>query len=319
MWSVGRDVEGNKRVSKRPLKVGVFLPLIENAGRSGIARWSEIREMATLAEDIGFDSLWLPDHFLFRHPEQETTGVWEAMSILSALAAVTKRVEIGPLVVCTGFRNPALLAKMADTIDEISGGRLILGLGAGWHKPEYDAFGYPFDHRVSRFEEALIIIHGLLRNGSIDFKGEYYAARDCELRPRGPRPEGPPILIGSSAERMLGLTAKYAEQWNSNWRNRAADLPPLIALVDAACDAAGRDRKSMSRTAGVQIDFPGHFATDRKSTDGTPALSGTAEEMAAELRKYADLGIDHIQILCDPNTGASLEAFAPVLEILDRG
>ena len=300
----------------RPLKVGVFLPLIESQGTAGQARWSDLLEMAKVAEDAGFDSLWLPDHFIFRYPEKATTGQWEAMSILAALAAVTNRVEIAPLVLCTGFRNPALLAKMAGTIDEISGGRLILGIGAGWHKPEYDAFGYPFDHRVSRFEEAITIIHGLLRHGSIDFDGAYYQARDCELRPRGPRPEGPPILVGSSAPKMLKLTAKYADQWNSNWRNRAADLPPLLTLVETACAEAGRDIATMGLTAGVQVDLPGSSG-GRTSSDGTPALSGSLEEIAEELRRYAQLGISHIQILLDPNTPKALEAFAPVLELLD--
>jgi probable F420-dependent oxidoreductase len=316
MLTESADREGNVGQSSRPLKIGVFLPLIEKQGVPGQAGWSDLEEMARVSEDLGYDSLWVPDHFIFRHPGQDTTGIWEAMSILAALAAVTKRVEFGPLVVCTGFRNPALLAKMADTIDEISGGRFVLGVGAGWHKPEYDAFGYPFDHRVSRFEEALIIIHGLLRNGSIDFEGTYYQARECELRPRGPRPEGPPILVGSSAPRMLQLTAKYADQWNANWRNRAGDLPPVIAKVQAACDEAGRDIKTMVLTSGLMVDFPGNSGR-AGSSDGTPPLSGSPEEMAEELFKFSELGISHIQILPDPNTPKSLEAFAKVLELLD--
>ena len=170
----------------RPCKIGVFLPLIENQGVQGTPPWRDLLAMTQRAEQLGFDSVWVPDHVLFRHPGQETVGVWEAMSMLSALAAATNKIELGPLVLCVGFRNPALLAKMADTIDEISGGRFILGLGAGWHKPEYDAFGYPFDHRYARFEEALTIIHGLLHDGAVDFEGTYYQARDCELRPRGP-------------------------------------------------------------------------------------------------------------------------------------
>jgi probable F420-dependent oxidoreductase len=304
--------------SKRPLKVGIFLPLIENQGVTGAASWNHLLEMAKVAEDVGFDSLWLPDHLIFRHPNQPQTGVWEAMSILAALAAVTTKVEIAPLVLCTGFRNPALLAKMADTIDEISGGRFILGIGAGWHKPEYDAFGYPFDHRVSRFEEAIQIIHGLLRNGQIDFDGTFYQARDCELRPRGPRPEGPPILVGSSAPRMLELTVKYGDQWNSNWRNLAKDVEPLVDLVKNACAAAGRDISTMGMTAGIQVDLPG-TAGGRTSADGTPPLSGTTEQIANELREYAKRGISHVQLLIDPNTAKSLELLAPVLEDLDRG
>ena len=116
-------------------------------------------------------SFWLPDHLLFRFPRSIQQGAWDAWSLLAALAATTRTIEIGPLVACTSFRNPALIAKMADTIDEISGGRLILGLGAGWHEPEYAAFGFPYDHRVSRFDEALQIITALLRTGHVDFQG----------------------------------------------------------------------------------------------------------------------------------------------------
>jgi probable F420-dependent oxidoreductase len=312
---IGED--GVNQPRKRPLKVGIFLPLIERPGDAGVARWREIEQMATLAEDAGFDSLWIPDHLIFRHPGQPVAGVWEAMSMLAALAAVTKRVEIAPLVLCAGWRNPALLAKMADTIDEISGGRFILGLGAGWHQPEFEAFGYPFDHRVGRFEEAIAIIHGLLRTGHVDFEGTYYQARDCELRPRGPRPEGPPIMIGSTRPRMLRLAATYADQWNSDWRNRAASLPPLIELVEAACAEVGRDLATMALTAGVQIDLPGN--TGRAvGIDGKPPLSGPPEQIAAELRAYAPLGISHIQLLPDPSTPKAVEALARVLELLDN-
>src|SRR5215216_5997449 len=148
--------------AQRPLKVGLHLPETER-----IAPWSDLAAMCRMAEDIGMDSIWVPDHLLYRSegPEgDKTTGPWECWSIISAVAAITTRVEVGPLVLCTSFRNPALIAKMAATVDEISGGRLILGLGAGWNEPEYRAFGYPFDHRVDRFAEALQIIAGLLRN-----------------------------------------------------------------------------------------------------------------------------------------------------------
>ena len=174
----------------RPVKVGLMLPHTEKS--SGIRSWAEIREMAELAEDIGFDSLWVVDHFLYKlENDDPPKGVWECWSLLSALAACTKTAELGTLVLGMGFRNPALLAKMADTVDEISGGRLILGVGAGYHKFEYDAFGYPFDYKYSRFAEGIEIVHGLLKNGHIDFQGRFYCARECELKPRGPRPEGP--------------------------------------------------------------------------------------------------------------------------------
>jgi alkanesulfonate monooxygenase SsuD/methylene tetrahydromethanopterin reductase-like flavin-dependent oxidoreductase (luciferase family) len=201
---------------------------------------------------------------------------------------------------------------MADTVDEISNGRLILGLGAGWHKPEYDAFGYPFDHRYSRFEEALTIIHGLLEDGQIDFAGTYYQARDCELRPRGPRKNGPPILLGTTGEKMLRLTARYADQWNVSWHSDAAKVPPFLALVDAACAEVGRDPATLERTVGVMVDLPGLA----RRPDATH-LTGTADEIAAGLRAFADLGVGHLQIIIDPPTVAGIESFAPVLELLD--
>ncbi|MGH2559196.1 MAG: LLM class flavin-dependent oxidoreductase, partial [Thermomicrobiales bacterium] len=168
--------------SRRPIKVGFFVPAQQGGMADGALRWADIRAMALRAEEIGFDSFWLPDHLITRHPGQPTSGPWECWSLLCALAASTSKIELGTGVICTGFRNPALLAKMADTLDEISGGRLILGLGAGWHEPEFTAFGYPFDHRVGRFEEATQIITKLLRTGQVDFTGEYYTARECELR-----------------------------------------------------------------------------------------------------------------------------------------
>jgi alkanesulfonate monooxygenase SsuD/methylene tetrahydromethanopterin reductase-like flavin-dependent oxidoreductase (luciferase family) len=250
------------------------------------------------------------------------TGQWECWSVLTALAAVTRRVELGTLVLCTGFRNPALLAKTADTVEEISGGRLILGLGAGWNEREHAAFGYPFDHRASRFEEALTIIHGLLREGRIDFAGRFYAARECELRPRGPRPAGPPILIGTRGERMLRLTARYADLWNV-WlafgRNDPADLAPLREAVDAACAAVGRDPATLARTAAVMV-APTEGAEPpvilaRAGIAPTP-IGGTPAQIAERLRAFAAAGIAHLQVHLHPNTPASIDAFAPTLALL---
>jgi probable F420-dependent oxidoreductase len=301
----------------RPLKIGLLLPETEGQMNGETARWSDLAAMTRAAEDVGFDSVWITDHFIHR-TETETRGPWEGWSLLSAMAAMTERVEIGPLVICTGFRNPALLAKMADTVDEISGGRLILGIGAGWNEPEYRAFGYPFDHRFDRFEEALTIIAGLLRDGRIDFKGTYYQARDCELRPRGPRPGGPPIMIGTTGERMLGLTARHADQWNvwySNTGNRAEGIVPLLSRVDAACAEAGREPTSLERTAAVLVEVGPHAP----STMSVPPLVGTVEERAAALRAYADAGVSHLQVWLEPNTLGGIEAFGRVLEALDRG
>jgi probable F420-dependent oxidoreductase len=309
--------------TRRPLKVGVELPIAEDKGRHGVPRWADVSRMARCAEDVGFDSIWIEDHLLFRQEGRGTQGVWDGWAILTAVAAVTSRVELGPLVSCMSFRNPALLAKMADTIDDISGGRLILGLGAGWQEAEYRAFGFPFDHRVSRFEEGLHIVRTLLREGRVDFAGRYYQARDCELRPRGPRATGPPILIGSIGERMLGLLARYADQWNayfSHTGNRPGGIAPLREKVDQACRAAGRDPATLARTVAVFVDMaPGRPASPPLPAHWTfPPLSGDAERLAEELRAYAREGVSHVQLWLEPNTLESLEAFAPVLARLDR-
>src|SRR5688572_28655041 len=200
--------------------------------------------MARLIEDAGFDSIWTGDHLLYRDERRGSRGPWEAWSVLAAVAATTSRVELGPLVAATSFHNPAMIAKKAATIDEISDGRLIIGLGAGWHETEYRAFGFPFDHRVSRFEEAYTIIRTLLREGEIDFDGRFYQARDCVLAPRGPRPSGPPLMVGSIGERMLSITAPDVDLWNAwyDWfGNQPEGLVPLNASVDAAARDAGRD------------------------------------------------------------------------------
>ena len=243
--------------------------------------------------------------------------------MLAGLSAVTSRVELGPLVACTNFHNPALLAKQAATIDEISGGRFVLVLGAGWNRTEFDAFGYPYDHRIDRFEEAFTIIRTLLREGAIDFDGRYYQARDCELLPRGPRPEGPPLMIGSVGPRMLDITMPHADSWNVwfvDTDNSPAGVAPLRDLVDDACRRAGRDPEAVERTVAVQVRMPG--GTGRLAGDGkrTPSpLEGSAAEMADVLRAYAHEGIAHVQLVIDPITIESITAFAPVLEELSKG
>jgi probable F420-dependent oxidoreductase len=314
-----------RQAAARPLKVGLHLPQADAMMAGQLAGWRDIAALARQAEAVGFDSLWVWDHLLLRlplpGPDLRAIGTWEGWSLLSALAATTERVELGLLVACASFRNPALLAKMADTVDEISGGRLILGLGAGWHEPEFHAFGYPFDHRVSRFEEALTIIRMLLREGHVDFAGTFYQARDCELRPRGPRPQGPPLLIGGEGERMLRLVARYADAWGARWTGSAAAIPPLRAAVDAACAVVGRDPATVSRTAAVFVDLPGSrppssgWDTAIRGQRGT--VSGSPAVLAEALRAYAAEGISHVQVSLDPCTEGGVAAFAPVLELLD--
>jgi probable F420-dependent oxidoreductase len=302
---------------KRPLKVGVQLPEVERE-----VRWPELRQMAKAAEQVGFDSLWVGDHLLYRRP-LGPAAPWEAWSTMASLAEMTTRVEIGPLVACTAFHNPAVLAKMAATLDEISGGRLILGLGAGWNEPDFTAFGLPFDRRASRFEEAFTIIRTLLRDGHVDFEGAFYSARDCELLPRGPRPNGPPLMIGSTGERLLHFTAPHMDAWNAwhDWFGNAPEgLAGLNAAVDQAVTAAGRDPSEVERTVTILVQLTGGKgrAAGGEIAKPTPPLKGTPDELARAIASYADVGISHVQLVLDPITVASIEECAPVLELLDR-
>jgi probable F420-dependent oxidoreductase len=298
--------------------VGIQLPEVERE-----VRWSEIVSMARRAEDAGFDAIWVGEHLLYRLADGTSRGPWEAWSMLSALAAATTTIRLGPLVACTAFHNPAVLAKQADTLDEISGGRFVLGLGAGWNETEFRAFGIPFDHRIDRFEEAFTIIRGLLKEGAVDFEGRYYSARDCELRPRGPTPGGPPLLIGSIGERMLRMTAPHVDAWNAwyaDTNNSPEGVAPLRERVDAACRAVGRDPAEIERTVAVLVRLSGGRGRVQGDASRPPpkALSGPPEAIAADLRRYAAEGISEVQLVLDPITEAAIDELAPALELLDE-
>jgi alkanesulfonate monooxygenase SsuD/methylene tetrahydromethanopterin reductase-like flavin-dependent oxidoreductase (luciferase family) len=303
----------------RPLKVGVQLPEVE-----WVPRWADIREMALAAEEIGLDSIWVGDHLLYRYEDGPARGPWEAWTQLAAVAAVTSRVQLGPLVAATSFHNPAMIAKKAATLDEIAGGRLILGLGAGWNETEYTAYGYPFDHRVSRFEEAFTIIRTLLRDGRCDFSGDYYTVTDAELLPRGPRPEGPPLMIGSMGERMLSITLPWVQSWNA-WFTWYGNSPEgYVALrdqIDDACRAAGRDPATLERTIAFLVTLPGGTGREQGSHDRPPVapMTGDPEALAAVLRAFAAEGVGHVQLVLDPITADSIRSLEPALAVLDAG
>lgn len=277
------------------MKIGLMLPLGEDETNG----FADLRAMAIAAEEGGLDSVWGADHLIFRG-DGETTGIHECWTVLTAIAAVTSRVEIGPLVLALPFRNPALVAKMAAELDEVSGGRLILGLGCGWHEPEFEAFGYPFDHRVSRFDEGLQVTVPLLREGLVNFTGEYHRAIDADLRPRPIREGGPPILIAGKQPRMLELVVRDADQWNAAWYgnpDEADELRERLTRLRAALDAAGRDPATLTLTAGIFVAFEDADADAPKR-----AIRGTTEEIAAQLAGYAELGISHLIAHTFPRT-----------------
>ncbi|HLX40863.1 MAG TPA: LLM class flavin-dependent oxidoreductase [Ktedonobacteraceae bacterium] len=293
------------------MKIGIVLETSEGGLQGKTPTFRDMQDIAQAAERAGLDSLWLCDHLIQRFPEQEDVGVWEIFTLLGAISAVTSRITLGTIVVCTSFRPPALVAKMADTLDEISGGRLILGLGAGWHQPEYEAFGYPFDHLAGRFEEAMQIIAPLLREGQVDFEGKYYQVKNCVLRPRGPSRKGPPILIAGRRPRMLQLTARYANAWNTAWHVDPSVVKERYDQFKEACTVVGRDPAEVELTIGtvVKVLSPGEDAGETKMITGSP------ETIAARLQSFAEAGVGHLIVILEPQTVESVEQFGRIVEL----
>ncbi len=298
----------------RRMKIGAFSRTGERTLDGQRVRFSDIKELTVAAEAVGLDSFWLPDHFIYRPYEPEQLGCWEVFTCLSALASVTAKIALGPFVAATSFRNPALLAKMADALDEISDGRFLLGLGAGNWEPEHTMFGYPFDHRAGRFAEAMQIIAPLLREGTVDFHGKYYEATNCVLRPRGPSPSGPPIWAGAKGERMLRIIARYADAYNAIWPITPAQVTEQWEKMVAACQDVGRDPATLELTVGTFVRLPenGRPAADDR------AICGTDEEIAAQLQAFSAVGVRHLIVDFRPDISVqTIEQFGRVLAIMD--
>ena len=293
------------------MRFGVVLPIADEDDGTGVQSYASIREIALAIEAAGLDSAWVFDHLLFRG-DGETSGIHECWTILAAIAEATTRVELGTIVLCTAFRNAALQAKMAATLDEVSGGRLIFGIGAGWHDPEFEAFGYPTDHKVGRFEEALAVITGLVRKGRADLDGRYVTARDAVLLPPA-RPDLP-ILIAAKGPRMLELTARHADAWNLAWFGYPDErLARVRGELVEACERVGRDPATLTITVGVSVRYPQPKSTAAAPTG--PGLSGTPDEVAAGLRAHAEAGAQHLIASLEPCTPATVAEFAQAVEL----
>jgi alkanesulfonate monooxygenase SsuD/methylene tetrahydromethanopterin reductase-like flavin-dependent oxidoreductase (luciferase family) len=295
-------------------RVGVQLPEVERA-----VPWPEMVAMARAAEAAGFDSIWLGDHLLYDLPDGPR-GPWEVWTALAGLASVTERVELGPFVASTSFHAPAMLAKLAATVDAISGGRLILGLGAGWNEREYTAYGFPFDKRVARFEEAFTIIRELVRTGRSDFRGTYYEVADCVLDPRPVRPGGPPLMLGSVSPRMMRIGLPHVDAWNvwwSDYRNDVDGFAAVRARVDEALAQAGRARGEVEATAAVFVHLPGGVGRLAGETNDDPTIRPVlVADLADHLRAMADAGAAQLQLVLDPITVESIEAVGEIVRDL---
>ncbi|HEV8649256.1 MAG TPA: LLM class flavin-dependent oxidoreductase [Actinomycetes bacterium] len=293
------------------MRIGVVLPMALSDGHGRMPTWPQVRAFGEHAEAIGLDSVWVCDHLLSGPPDDSIAAIHEGWTIMAALAASTSRVELGQLVMCISFRRPALLAKMATTADMVSGGRLILGLGAGWYDPEYEAFGYPTDHRVGRFEEAIRIIGPLLRGERVTMAGTYHQVRDAVLRPPPERPI--PILVAATGRRMLRLTARYAHAWNTAWFGLPDDrLHRRLADLEAALEAEGRDPTTLRRTVGMEVRDPD---TTDPGDDLGVAFSGPVDELARAIDAHEQLGFDDLIVGLEPKTTRSLDRLGEALQL----
>jgi probable F420-dependent oxidoreductase len=292
-------------------RVGVQLPEVERD-----VRWPEYVAMARAAEETGFDSLWFGDHLLYRDDGRPERGPWEAWTTLAGLAAVTERVTLGPLVACAAFHPPGLLAKMAAAIDEVSGGRFVLGLGAGWNRTEFDAFGIPFDHRVSRFEEAFAIVRGLLAGERVSFAGRFHRVDDAVLLP--PPRRRTPLMVGSDGERVLRIALPHVDAWNT-WYDRYGNTPEgfaaLNARIDAAAADAGRDPREIARSACVRVVLD-RSVDERPIDPACPPLEGPPERIADGIRSIAEAGADEAILVVTPIDERSIRSLGEVLALL---
>jgi probable F420-dependent oxidoreductase len=297
----------------RPLRVGIQLPEVER--RVG---WPEYAAMARAAEESGFDSIWLGDHLLYRGDGRAERGPHEAWTLLAALATVTSTVRLGPLVACAAFHPPGLLAKMATTVQDVSGGRLILGIGAGWNRSEFEAFGVPFDRRAARFEEVFDIVRRLLDGERVTARGRFWTADEAVLLPAPSQPI--PLMIGSTGPRMLAATLPWVDRWNT-WFDLYGNSPGGFATesekVTAAARSLGRDPGAIERSACVLV------VTDR--ADGgrpiepdCPPVEGPPRAIAAHLHELAEAGADEAILVTSPITERSIRGLGTVMAELDR-
>jgi alkanesulfonate monooxygenase SsuD/methylene tetrahydromethanopterin reductase-like flavin-dependent oxidoreductase (luciferase family) len=278
--------------------------------------WPEYVAMARAAEQAGFDSVWVGDHLLYRGDDRPERGPWEAWTLLSALAAATERVDLGPLVACAAFHPPGVIAKMAATVAEVSGGRFVLGLGAGWNEDEFRAFGLPHDHRVGRFEESFAIVRGLLDGERVTLRGRYWHADDAVLLPRPA--ERPRLIVGSNGPRMLAATLPHVDAWNT-WYDGYGNTPEGFAKlndrISGAARDAGRDPGEIDRSACVFV-APAGSRGERPATPDAPPLDGPAGQIAATLRELAEAGADEAILVVDPITGRSIDELGEVVGLL---
>ena len=288
------------------MKVGVQLPEVERD-----VRWPEYLAMARAAEEVGFDSIWLGDHLLYRDDGREERGPWEVWTQLAAIAAVTERAEIGPLVACVSFHPPGVLAKMAASVDEVSGGRLVLGLGAGSNLMDHQTFGLPRDRLVSRFEEAFEIVRRLVGGERVSFSGRYFEVDDAVLLP--PPSRTIPLMAGTTGERMLSITLPHVDRWNTWYlwfENTPSKFADLNRKIDEAAENAGREPAEIERSACLLIELDEGAVQRPRDRDVDAIPLGRVAEALDEL---AEAGADEAILVLRPISEESIRTLGGLL------
>jgi alkanesulfonate monooxygenase SsuD/methylene tetrahydromethanopterin reductase-like flavin-dependent oxidoreductase (luciferase family) len=279
------------------MKVGLQLPEVER-----VVRRDELAAIAKAGEEAGFDSLWVGDHLLYRGDDRPERGPWDCWATLAWLAALTDRVELGPLVACVAFHPPGVLARQAAAISELSGGRLVVALGAGWNGPEFRAFGVPFDRRVARFEEAFDIIRRLLDGERVTFRGAFHEVDDAVLLPPVARPR---LMVGANGPRLLAATLPYVDAWNtwySSYGNTVEGFAALNSQIDEAAERAGRDPSEIDRSACVFVEVE-PVGERPRDVEAVPV-----DRLQAHLDALAEAGADEAILVVDPITEDAVRA-----------
>lgn len=299
------------------LTFGLVLPLLEQPVDGSTPRWSEIAALTARAESMGFDTVWTADEIVWRFPEWPgPRGWWECLTMTGAVAATTSSIQVGTWVMSALHRNPGIIASAAETLDEISGGRFILGLGAGHGGGGAGEFGYPADKTVSRYAESLEIVIPMLRGETVTFDGEFHHAHGAEVVPHGPRPGRVPLMLGGHASRTMTLAAAHADIWSAfaTTSSLPGAFEPLTHELDRICESIGRDPASIGRSIGVFVE-PGDAKVAENIGFGV-AVTGSTDQIVETLAGFAAVGVTRVEIVPYPNTMESLELLAPVLSAL---
>lgn len=296
------------------LEVGFVLATFEDVVTGSPRRWTDLRGHAQMAEAVGFDTVWVADELQWESDAWTgAMGWWECVALTSAVAASTTSIDIGTWVLSALHRNPGLTARSVETLDEISGGRFLFGLGAGHAGRQAEAFGFPPNYTVSRYEEALAIITALRGDDPVTFSGSYHQVKDLVMAPRPCGNPSIPLLLGGHAPRTMGLAADHADIWSAfaTTSSQPAAFVEMLQRFDAVCAESGRDPATIGRSIGVAVAAPGTDPTGMLANDDP--IRGSVDQIVDTVARFADIGVTSVEIMAAGDQEQTIEGLAPVL------